>query len=78
LGDEPYQLPDRGGNWNNGTNAGVFALNLNNARSNSNNNRGFRSALLSLPEACLSREQDSAERIKGFISLPTRQKTELL
>ena len=32
----------RGGNWNNGSNAGVFALNLNNAPSNSNNNIGFR------------------------------------
>ncbi|MCC8049619.1 MAG: hypothetical protein LIP10_03035 [Clostridiales bacterium] len=35
----------RGGNWNNGTNAGVFYLNGNNARSNSNTNIGFRSAL---------------------------------
>ncbi len=33
-----------GGNWNNGANAGVFALNYN-ARSNSNWNLGFRSAL---------------------------------
>lgn len=32
----------RGGNFNNGTNAGVFALNANNAPSNSNNNIGFR------------------------------------
>ena len=32
----------RGGNWNNGANAGVFALNLNNAPSNSNTNIGFR------------------------------------
>lgn len=31
-----------GGNWNNGSNAGVWALNLNNVRSNSNNNYGFR------------------------------------
>jgi len=34
-----------GGNWNNGSNAGVFNLNGNNARSNSNTNIGFRSAL---------------------------------
>ena len=34
----------RGGNWNNGTQAGAFALNLNNAPSNSNNNIGFRCA----------------------------------
>lgn len=34
----------RGGNWNNGVNAGAFTLNLNNAPSNSNNNIGFRCA----------------------------------
>jgi len=32
----------RGGNWDNGTNAGAFALNLNNAPSNWNNNVGAR------------------------------------
>lgn len=32
----------RGGNWNNGANAGVFNLNLNNDRSNSNTNIGAR------------------------------------
>lgn len=39
------RLPIRGGNWNNGSQAGVFALNLNNARSNTNTNIGFRPAL---------------------------------
>lgn len=34
--------PIRGGNWNNGSNAGVFALNLNNSSANSNINVGFR------------------------------------
>ena len=34
--------PIAGGNWNNGTNAGVWTLNLNNVRGNSNNNVGFR------------------------------------
>lgn len=29
-------------NWNNGSNAGVWALNLNNVRSNANNNIGGR------------------------------------
>ena len=33
-----------GGNWNNNTNAGVWNVNLNNYRTNSNNNIGFRSA----------------------------------
>lgn len=32
-----------GGNWNNGAIAGVWMLNLNNVRGNSNNNVGFRS-----------------------------------
>lgn len=32
----------RGGNWNNGTNAGAFTLNLNNSSGNSNTNIGFR------------------------------------
>jgi hypothetical protein len=39
------RLPIRGGNWNNGASAGLFALNLNNARSNTNSNIGFRPAL---------------------------------
>ena len=37
----------RGGNWNNDTNAGVFAANLNNEPSNANGNVGFRCALRS-------------------------------
>lgn len=39
------RLPIRGGNWNNGSNAGLAALNLNNARSNTSTNIGFRPAL---------------------------------
>ena len=34
--------PISGGNWNNASNAGVWALNLNNVRGNTNNNVGFR------------------------------------
>jgi len=45
LGAVSVRLPLRGGNWNNGANAGVFALNLNNPRSNVNTNIGFRAAL---------------------------------
>jgi len=33
-----------GGNWNNGSNAGVRTANANNSASNSNNNIGFRLA----------------------------------
>ena len=42
----------RGGNWNNGENAGLFYLNGNNPRSNSNTNIGFRSALARICLAC--------------------------
>jgi len=34
--------PIAAGNWNNSSSAGPWALNLNNARSNTNNNVGFR------------------------------------
>ena len=44
----------RGGNWNNGVKAGVFALNLNNAPSNSNVNIGFRLGNAATPELWLS------------------------
>jgi len=37
--------PIVGGNWNNSSNAGVFTLNLNNARTNSNNNVGGRDSI---------------------------------
>ena len=49
-GESRLWLPNRGGNWNNGFKAGVFQLNLNNERSNSNNSIGFRSALVHWPE----------------------------
>lgn len=39
------RFPLRGGNWNNGSTAGLGALNLNNPRSNANSNIGFRPAL---------------------------------
>lgn len=38
-------FPNRGGTYNNTSNAGPFALNLNNNRANTNANIGFRSAL---------------------------------
>jgi hypothetical protein len=37
-----------GGNWDNQANAGVFNLNLNNARTITNQNVGFRAVLLRL------------------------------
>ncbi len=39
--------PISSSNWNNAGNAGVWAFNLNNERSNSNDNIGFRSDLVS-------------------------------
>lgn len=50
-----------GGNWNNGGNAGVWALNLNNVRGNSNNNVGFRSdSVPNMPyAACADRQRGS-------------------
>lgn len=51
--------PIAGGNWNNSSNAGVWALNLNNARGNSNNNVGLRAD--SKPQ----RLQPSQSGIKG-------------
>ena len=36
----------RGGNWNNASSTGLAALNLNDHRSNSNSNIGFRLALI--------------------------------
>jgi len=40
------RLASGDGNWNNGSNAGVFYMNGNNSRSNSNTNIGFRSAFI--------------------------------
>ena len=39
------RLALRGGNYNNGAGCGLFALNLNNNRTNANGNIGFRPAL---------------------------------
>lgn len=66
-------LPIRGGDYNNGANAGLFALNLNNARTNANGNIGFRPALPSFsPEALGPRCQGRCVREKGAAPLPAR------
>lgn len=52
-----------GGNWNNGSNAGVWALNLNNVRGNSNNNIGFRAdPLPATPHAATAARQRGSHR----------------
>lgn len=59
------RLPICGGNWNNGANAGVFNVNLNNPRSNANGNIGFRSALPSKSDAAHLMGMQSVPRCKG-------------
>jgi len=52
-----------GGNWDNGSNAGVWALNLNNVRGNSNNNIGFRAdPLPATPHAATAVRQRGSHR----------------
>ena len=47
------RLPLRGSSFNNAANGGAGALNLNNPRSNVNNNVSFRSALSRLARSCV-------------------------
>ncbi|MFZ4537171.1 hypothetical protein [Propionivibrio sp.] len=42
--------PISGGNWNNASNAGLWMLNLNNVRGNTNNNVGCRADSISPPQ----------------------------
>ena len=64
----------RGGNWNNGANAGAFTLNLNNAPTNTNNNIGFRCARYSLTKKYglneISKEISLRHKDYGFNSRP--------
>lgn len=64
----------RGGNWNNGTNAGVFYLNGNNSRTNSNTNIGFRSALALFVLLPAGHGSAGTARQKGHISRLTKPK----
>ena len=47
MGYDIKRLPFRGGYWNNGANAGLAALNLDNSRVNTNPGIGFRPAFAS-------------------------------
>lgn len=52
-----------GGNWDNGSNAGVWAANLNNVRGNSNSNVGFRAdSLPGWPCAAYAVRQRGSDR----------------
>lgn len=61
--------PISGGNWNNSTNAGVWALNLNNTRANSNNNVGGRSDLVSRLAKILMAIHGAVEQRETFSCL---------
>jgi len=61
-----------GGNWNNTTNAGVWNLNLNNNRGNSNDNVGFRADYDSLP-LNLKKGYWSHRDVSSCFSLTTKQ-----
>ena len=65
FGSRSSRLPICGGNWNNAANAGVFNVNLNNPRSNSNDNIGFRPALLSYARGRKSTDNRTARENKG-------------
>lgn len=56
------------GSWNNGSNAGPRALNLNNAPSNRNSNIGFRSALKQRQKHGFYGADDSAQ-LNGLYTL---------
>ena len=69
------RLPYRGGNWNNAGNAGLAALNLNNARTNSNTNIGFRPRFRSLTgQKCCRHGDSSSARSKGCQILAATRK----
>ena len=64
-------MPIRGSSFNNTSNGGAGALNLNNPRSNVNNNVSFRSASPHFcQQSCSQVGTSSAYGLKGFISIP--------
>ena len=64
-------VPIRGSSFNNTSNGGAGALNLNNARSNVNNNVSLRSASPHFcQQSCPQVDTSSALGLKGFISIP--------
>lgn len=69
LSQHPQGECRSGGNWTNGSNAGVFYLNLNNGRANSSNNIGLRA--LSAPEVAALRGYSQCARKRG--TYPHRQ-----
>ena len=60
-------MPIRGSSFNNTSNGGVAALNLNNARSNVNSNVSFRSAFPLQPEVTFTSERVPCVWVKGVL-----------
>jgi hypothetical protein len=58
-------LPLAGGNWNNGSIAGVFALNVNNNSGNNNDNNAARSVRLQLISPRSDAQGFQACRVEG-------------
>ena len=57
-----------GGNWNNSVNAGVWARNCNNSRTNSNNNYGFRSDSAPIRnDLCANSHNDTGAKGGAFL-----------
>lgn len=74
------RLPIRGGNWNNGATAGVFALNANNTRANANTNIGCRPALGDRQMRCAYRahrqstpQKDAPSSVRAVVRLARRR-----
>ena len=59
--------PIAGGNWNNGSNAGVWTLNVNNSRANSNNNVGSRAVIWSNSRQSPGLKGPEAYRSRGAL-----------
>lgn len=66
-----WWLPIRGSSFNNLSNSGPSALNLNNVRSNSNDNVGFRSALRLMSRSLtVTTVRTEQKGLKGLFSIP--------
>lgn len=76
LGGKPI-VSNRGGNYGNGSNAGSFYLNLNNSRTTSNTNLGFRAALLLWSDAANLWVRGQYREDKGACSHAGRQKIKM-
>jgi len=63
--------PISGSNWNDSSDAGVWYLNLNNVRSNSNNNVGFRADSVS-PHGLNSRSGTKGDAFRRVVQITAK------